>query len=69
MKSQDFKLVRYDADEGKVFDWKEPRYNEEVNENGEVIKREEEHLYVKTLFIGGNDTIENYIEVELEGTV
>ena len=69
MKSQDFKLVRYDADEGKVFDWKEPRYNEEVNENGEVIKREEEHLYVKTLFIGGNDTIENYIEVELEGAV
>ena len=69
MKAQNFNLVRYDADDGKVFDWKEPRYNEEVNENGEVIKREEEHLYVKTLFIGGNDTIENYIEVELEGTV
>ena len=67
MKAQNFNLVRYDADDGKVFDWKEPRYNEEVNENGEVIKREEEHLYVKTLFIGGNDTIENYIEVELEG--
>ena len=24
---------------------------------------EQEHLYVKTLFIGNNDTIENYIEV------
>ena len=69
MKAQNFNLVRYDADDGKVFDWKEPRYNEELNENGEVIKREQEHLYVKTLFIGGNDTIENYIEVELEGTV
>lgn len=59
MKSTDFKLVRYDADEGMVFDWKEPHYVE--NENGEEIQ---EHLYAKTLFIGGNDTIENYIEVE-----
>ena len=25
---------------------------------------EQEHLYVKTLFIGGNDTIENYVEVD-----
>ena len=63
MKSQDFKLVRYDADEGMVFDWAEPRYNEEINEEGLVIKREQEHLYAKTLFIGSNDTIENYIEV------
>ena len=58
MKSTNFNLVRYDADEGFVFDWKEPRYIE--NENGEQIQ---EHLYVKTLFIGGNDTIDNYIEV------
>jgi len=59
MKTTDFKLVRYDADEGYVFDWKEPRYIED--ENGEQIQ---EHLYVKTLFIGANDNIENYIEVE-----
>ena len=26
MKSTNFNLVRYDADEGKVFDWKEPHY-------------------------------------------
>ena len=58
MKAQDFKLVRYDADEGYVFDWKEPRYVED--ENGEKIQ---EHLYAKTLFIGANDNIENYIEV------
>ena len=63
MKSQDFKLVRYDADEGMVFDWAEPRYFEEENEKGEIIKKEQEHLYAKTLFIGGNDNIENYIEV------
>ena len=58
MKSTNFALVRYDADEGKVFDWAEARFVED--ENGKQIQ---EHLYVKTLFIGGNDKIENYIEV------
>ena len=59
MKSTNFNLVRYDADEGMVFDWKEPRFVE--NEKGEEVQ---EHLYAKTLFIGSNDSIENYIEVE-----
>lgn len=59
MKAQDFKLTRYDADEGFVFDWKEPRFIED--EKGEQVQ---EHLYVKTLFIGANDSIDNYIEVE-----
>ena len=61
MKSTNFELTRYDADEGMVFDWIEPRYIE--NENGEQVQ---EHLYVKTLFIGGNDTISNYMEVPEE---
>ena len=59
MKSTNFNIIRYDADEGKVFDWAEPRYIED--ENGNQVQ---EHLYAKTLFIGGNDSIENYIEVE-----
>jgi hypothetical protein len=59
MKQQNFKLVRYDADEGMVFDWIEPRYNED--ENGNKIQ---EHLYAKTLFIGSNDTISNYMEIK-----
>ena len=59
MKSTDFKLVRYDADEGKVFDWAEARYT--TDEEGNEIQ---EHLYVKTLFIGGSDDIENYIEID-----
>ena len=59
MKSTNFNIVRYDADEGKVFDWTEPRFVE--NEKGEQIQ---EHLYAKTLFIGGNDSIENYVEVD-----
>ena len=59
MKSTNFNIIRYDADEGKVFDWTESRYIED--ENGNQVQ---EHLYAKTLFIGGNDSIENYIEVE-----
>jgi hypothetical protein len=59
MKSTNFNIIRYDADEGKVFDWKEPRYIED--ENGNQIQ---EHLYAKTLFIGTHDSIDNYIEVE-----
>jgi hypothetical protein len=59
MKAQNFKLTRYDADEGMVFDWVEPRYI--TDEEGNEIQ---EHLYAKTLFIGGNDNITNYMEVE-----
>lgn len=67
MKTQKFNLVRYDADEGKVFDWAEARYHDvpddiEHPENGS--HKEQEHLYVTTLFIGGNDSIDNYIEVD-----
>ena len=67
MKSQDFKLVRYDADEGKVFDWAEPHYVyvpvDETRPDGEM-KQIQEHLYAITLFIGSNDSIDNYIEVD-----
>lgn len=59
MKSQNFNIVRYDADEGKVFDWAEPHFIED--ENGEQLQ---EHLYVKTVFIGGTDSIDNYDEVD-----
>ena len=31
------------------------------DENGNQIQ---EHLYAKVLFIGGNDTINNYVEVK-----
>ena len=60
MKSQEYTVQRYDADEGKVFDWKEPRFIEEGEEGNKIQK----HLYVKTLFIGINDNIENYVEIE-----
>ena len=59
MESVSFILVKYNADEGKVFDWKEPRFIED--EEGNKIQ---EHLYVKTIFVGGNDSIDNYIEID-----
>ena len=65
MKSQNFNLVRYDSDDGFVFDWAEPRYQDVIGEDGKPTGEQvQEHLYAKTLFIGGNDTIDNYIEVE-----
>ncbi len=62
MKSTNFNLVRYDADDNMVFDWIEPRYRTELDENGKEVEVQE-HLYAKTLFIGANDTISNYMEV------
>lgn len=62
MKSDTFVLIKYDADEGKVFDWKEPRYEEVIQEDGTSVQQQV-HLYAKTLFIGENDSIENYIEI------
>ena len=59
MKSTNFNLVRYDADEGKVFDWAEPRFEMDAEGNEVQI-----HLNAKTIFIGPSDRIENYIEVE-----
>lgn len=63
MKTTDFKLTRYDADDNKVFDYKEPRFTTSVDEEGNEIQVQE-HLYAKTLFIGGNDSIENYVEID-----
>lgn len=62
MKSKTFDLVRYDADEGKVFDWKNLEEHQYEDEEGNIIQ---EHLYAKTLFIGENDSIDNYVEVEI----
>lgn len=63
MKTTNFNLIRYDADEGYVFDWKEPRYVVDIDENGKEVEIQE-HLYAKTLFISAPDSIDNYIEIE-----
>ena len=64
MISTNYSLTRYDADEGKVFDWKEPRFIEA--ENGQKIQ---EHLNSKTLFLGHTDSITNYIEIDEAGNI
>lgn len=65
MKATNFELIKYEADENKVFDWKEPRFIEDYDEEGNLISQIQEHLYAKVLFIGANDNIDNYIEVEV----
>lgn len=67
MKQSNFTLVRYDADEGKVFDWKEPRYEDILDDEGNVIGKKQIHLYGSTLFLGISDSIDNYIEVAAGG--
>lgn len=61
MQSKTFNLTRYDADEGFVFDWANLEEHQYEDENGDIVQ---EHLYVKTIFIGGNDSIDNYVEIE-----
>lgn len=63
MKSTNFNIIRYDADDGMVFDWKEERWID-VFVDDKFEKKIQEHLYAKTLFIGPTDSIDNYIEVE-----
>lgn len=66
MKAKSFTLVRYDADEGFAFDWKEPRYHDVYDEEGNATgEKEQYHLYAKTIFIGEHDNIDNYIEVQV----
>ena len=68
MKAKTFNLMRYDADEGFVFDWKEPRYQDVYNEEGKATgEKEQYHLNAKTIFIGEHDNIDNYIEVKAGG--
>ena len=64
MISSNYSLTKYSADEGKVFDWKEPRFNED--ENGNQVQ---EHLNAKTLFLGHTDSITNYVEVDEAGNI
>ena len=61
MKTQAYTVQRFDADEGKVFDWTDLENHMSEDEEGNPIQQ---HLYAKTLFLAENDSIENYIEVD-----
>lgn len=52
-------VEKYIADEGLVFDWVDPHYH--IEEDGTEVR---DHLYVDVLFIGRDDDISNYMEVE-----
>lgn len=45
------RMTRYSAPPGYVYDWKEPKFNEDGTEN---------HLYVSQLFLTKFDSIQNY---------
>ena len=62
MKQVTLPVIRYEAEDGMVFDWKEPRYHEEEQEDGSKIQVQD-HLYAKILYIGSHDSIDNYVEV------
>ena len=64
MKSINYSLTRYDSSPNCVFDWKEPRFNED--ENGNQVQQ---HLNAKTLFLGHTDSITNYVEVDADGNI
>ena len=60
MKQEKFNIIKYESDEGKVFDWK----NLEEHKHEEDGKEVQEHLYASVLFIGPTDSINNYVEVD-----
>ena len=55
--------MKYIAKDGYVFDYAEPRINIEEDEEGNEIEVVE-HLYATVLWLGINDSIDNYKEVE-----
>lgn len=61
MKSEPMILMRFDSDEGKVFDWADLSEHMIDNEDG---TQTQDHLYTKTIFIGEYDSISNYVEVD-----
>lgn len=64
MKANNYTVIRYDADEGKVFDWANLEEHVVIEEvDGKEVERQE-HLYAKTLWIGHLDSIDNYVEVD-----
>lgn len=57
--------MRYEASEGKVFDWKDlsQHTHEEIDEEGKTIIVQD-HLYAKVIYLGKYDSINNYVEVD-----
>lgn len=54
---------KYIAKEGYLFDYKEPRYHTELNEEHEEVQVAD-HLGARIMYLGVGDNIDNYIEVK-----
>jgi len=54
--------MRYEASEGKIFDWK--NLEEHTHEDPETHEIIQDHLYAKVLYLGKFDSINNYVEVD-----
>lgn len=55
-------ITKYQAKEGYVFDFAKPFYIGE-DKRGNLVKK---RLYVDTLYLDENDSIDNYIEVAID---
>lgn len=66
MTKSSFNLIKLEASEGKVLDWANLDEHTEEVENPETGEKEivVDHLYAKTIFLGINDSSDNYIEVD-----
>lgn len=53
------RMKAYEAPAGKVYDYITPHMITVINDAGES-EQKEEHLYVKYLFLGSKDSIDNY---------
>ena len=53
------RMKAYKAPVGKVYDYALPRIITVINNEG-ISEQKEEHLYVKYLFLGPKDSIDNY---------
>lgn len=59
--------MKYVAQEGYVYDWKDlTKHIYKDEETGEIIQT---HLYAKELYLSPWDSIDNYIEVKKENIV
>jgi hypothetical protein len=60
------RVIKFEAPEGKVYDWAEPHTATIIDEEGNKTE-EQEHLYANVLFLSKFDTIENYKLVDAPG--
>jgi hypothetical protein len=64
MKSNAVKMVKYIADDDKVFDWADLHSHLVEDAAGNTTQQ---HLYASALYIGSSDNIANYREVDRYG--